>query len=164
MRFIKLFLLSIIVLFTIITLVSLLLPSHVRISRAINIAAPASAIRPQLANLKNWEEWNMLIRDSSSPVSSLKEGEIITERLQIVLQSAGADSISTRWIQRNGKSFSSSFAMMTSAEVTVVQWYFDFQLRWYPWEKFGSIIYDQQMGPGMEKSLGELKTLVETSR
>jgi hypothetical protein len=43
----------------------------------------------------------------------------------------------------------------------VLQWYFDIKLRWYPWEKFGSIVFDKQLGPPMEKSLGNLKKLLE---
>jgi hypothetical protein len=42
-----------------------------------------------------------------------------------------------------------------------VQWYFDFVFRWYPWEKFSSIVYDKQLGPAMEKSLNNLKDLIE---
>jgi hypothetical protein len=38
-----------------------------------------------------------------------------------------------------------------------VQWYFDFEVNWYPWEKFGSILFDRQLGPSMERSLETLK-------
>jgi hypothetical protein len=34
-------------------------------------------------------------------------------------------------------------------------------LKWYPWEKFASIIFDRQLGPYMERSLGNLKKLAE---
>jgi hypothetical protein len=43
------------------------------------------------------------------------------------------------------------------SDTTVVQWYFDFRLKWYPWEKFGSIVFDQQLGPSMESSLENLR-------
>jgi hypothetical protein len=45
--------------------------------------------------------------------------------------------------------------------ITTVQLYYDFHLKWYPWEKLGSIIYDKQLGPSMEKELRELKASVE---
>jgi len=45
-----------------------------------------------------------------------------------------------------------------------VQWYFDFHLDWYPWQKFQSIIYDKQLGIPMENSLQQLKQIVETSQ
>ena len=39
----------------------------------------------------------------------------------------------------------------------VVQWNFDFDFKWYPWEKMSSIFYDKQLGPIMERSLLQLK-------
>ena len=42
-----------------------------------------------------------------------------------------------------------------------VQWYMDFHLRWYPWEKFSSLLLEKRYGPMMEKGLGNLKALVE---
>jgi hypothetical protein len=53
------------------------------------------------------------------------------------------------------------FRLIENGSVTTVQWYFDFVFRWYPWEKFSSIVYDKQLGPAMEKSLNNLKDLIE---
>lgn len=53
------------------------------------------------------------------------------------------------------------FHLIPAGSVTVVQWYFDFTFKWYPWEKFSSIIYDKQLGPQMEQSLLNLKRLLE---
>jgi len=44
-----------------------------------------------------------------------------------------------------------------------VQWYMDFTLRWYPWEKFSSILFEKQYGPQMEQGLARLKNLLERS-
>ncbi len=46
--------------------------------------------------------------------------------------------------------------------LSTVQLYHDFHLKWYPWEKLGSIIYDKQLGPHMEKELAKLKEEVES--
>jgi len=43
----------------------------------------------------------------------------------------------------------------------IVEWYFNFHFRWYPWEKLGSMYYDKQLGPLMEKSLINLKSYIE---
>ncbi len=45
--------------------------------------------------------------------------------------------------------------------LATVQLYYDFYLKWYPWEKLESIVYDKQLGPVMEKELAELKEAVE---
>jgi hypothetical protein len=42
-----------------------------------------------------------------------------------------------------------------------VQWYMDFHLRWYPWEKFSSLLLEKRYGPVMEKGLGNLRALLE---
>lgn len=165
MRFLKLFLISVVVISVVLIALSLMLPSHVRISRAIDIQASVEHIRPNITNMENWPKWNALLADSSINTISVNSDHIKTNRFDIyAAASVNRDSISTRWAQPNGKEFTGNFSMLGSDSVTVVQWYFDFYLRWYPWEKFGSIIYDDRMGPGMEKSLAQLKILVETSR
>ena len=58
MRFVKLALISAVVLFGIILLISLLLPSHIRISRAIDIDAAPDKIYTMLADTKQWDKWN----------------------------------------------------------------------------------------------------------
>jgi len=45
-----------------------------------------------------------------------------------------------------------------------VQWWFELNLRWYPWEKLGVFVYDRKLGPVMEESLDSLKRYVENSR
>ncbi|MBC8033549.1 MAG: hypothetical protein H7Y03_05350 [Chitinophagaceae bacterium] len=46
--------------------------------------------------------------------------------------------------------------------ITTVQLYYDFRIKWYrPWEKLGSITYDKQLGPVMEKELAALKARAE---
>ena len=42
-----------------------------------------------------------------------------------------------------------------------VQWYMDFHLRWYPWEKFSSLLFEKRYGPLMEKGLTGLKAMLE---
>ena len=42
-----------------------------------------------------------------------------------------------------------------------VQWYMDFKLRWYPWEKFSSLLFEKQYGTQMEIGLAKLKRLAE---
>lgn len=67
------------------------------------------------------------------------------------------------WNELAGEKVKGEFTLHESANITVVQWYYDFKLKWYPWEKFGSITFDQQLGPVMERSLNKLKKLVENS-
>ena len=44
---------------------------------------------------------------------------------------------------------------------TTIQWYMNFKLRWYPWEKFSSLLLEKRYGPMMEKGLSVLKKFAE---
>jgi hypothetical protein len=40
----------------------------------------------------------------------------------------------------------------------------DFKLRWYPWEKFKSLFFENIYGAHLERGLGNLKELSEGRR
>ena len=149
MRFFKLAIISLIVLFLVITALSALIPSHVRISRAIDIQSSQSPNK-YVSDLSKWKDWNKFVQPNDSA-------------LAIELVRATNDSVITTWQQGSGRKFESTFIFLKGQNYTTVQWYFDFHLKWYPWEKFQSIIYDKEMGPEMESSLTELKRIIETS-
>ncbi|HYC27375.1 MAG TPA: SRPBCC family protein [Chitinophagaceae bacterium] len=165
MRFIKLGLISIVIITIVLLAISFALPSHVRISRAINIDAPADSVMPHLKNLDQWAAWNEVIKDSTLKAIKFSSDQIQTERITIYpVASVKQNWTGTRWVQPDGREFESAFDLIRINNYTVTQWYFDFYFKWYrPWEKFASIIYDKQMGPSMEKSLTQLKALVESS-
>lgn len=146
MRIIKLGIISAIVFSLLLLLFSLIIPSHVRISRAVNIAAPKQAVYAQIESTDKWKVWN----------------EFSQGRISVAVDATEPTLITTHW-KYGDKTVKSYFQLEESANITVVQWYFDFHLRWYPWEKFGSITFDKQFGPVMERSLNNLKKLVENS-
>lgn len=161
MRLIKLGIISFVVIFLVIFLLSLLIPSTVRVSRAINIDAPVDSVMAQVKDIRNWKGWNEMLNNPDYKDVSYTENGFHSDQVQIKIRSAKADSVLTDWHQLSGRDIHSGFACFNMNGVTVLQWYFDFKLRWYPWEKIGSIIFDKQLGPPMEKSLGNLKTMVE---
>lgn len=149
MRVLKLGLLSAIVLFIVLLALSLLLPFHIRISRAININASQNKIYRELNDVSKWKKWNELLGNNG---------------IKVKVISSSHDSVVLAWKKNSGEEIPGGFNLIELArDTTVVQWYFDFHLKWYPWEKFRSIIYDKQLGPPMEKSLDNLKNLVENS-
>ena len=161
MRFIKLALISLVVLSLLVLGMSLLIPSHVRISRAINITAPKDSLVLQLSDLRNWKEWNALVNNADMTNSSYSNNTVTSDKVQVLLKEVKADTIFTQWNQAGGREIASGFTLHVQDNTAVVQWYFDFKLKWYPWEKFGSIIFDKQLGPPMEYSLATLKKLLE---
>lgn len=163
MRVVKLGLISIVGLFIVILGISLLIPSEVRISRAINITAPKDSIYDRLGDLRYWKQWNKLTNAETVPDQQYSANIFTSDDLTVKLLETLPDTIKTSWQQKGGQTIPSGFNLHTVDNTTVVQWYFDFRLKWYPWEKFGSIIFDKQLGPPMEQSLAELKKLLEAT-
>jgi hypothetical protein len=162
MRLVKLGLISVIVLFGLITLMSSLLPSHIRISRAIDIAAARGKIYQQVANFSQWEAWNEYVHAYHN--KRIENSELKADEITVSFTGKTDSLLSTAWQQPGGKKFGSGFAIIAQdSNHTTVQWYFDFYLKWYPWEKFQSIVYDQQFGPLMEKTLANLKKITESA-
>jgi hypothetical protein len=156
MKLVKLGIISIIVLFGVITAISSFIPSRVRISRAIDITAPRSVLYGQLAEIRQWENWNEYLRSYSD--RRYYGDSMVSGHMTISISGKTDSLVVSAWQSPAGTKFDSGLRLISFDSLHhTVQWYFDFRLRWYPWEKFQSIIYDQQFGPVMEKSLQLLK-------
>ena len=148
MRIIKPAIIGIVVFFLVLTGITMLIPADQRISRAINIGAPKDRVAAMIADPRHWASWNKLSGD----------------QLRVSVASASPDSILLDWVQADGKTFRGGFQLLQlRPDSLTVQWWFDFHLRWVPWEKIGSLVYDKQLGPPMEESLQTLKRLMENS-
>lgn len=151
MRIIKLGIISIVFFFILVTLMSLFIPSHIRISRATNLAPTAGYIVQKIADTSRWNQWHPVFMDSSGQLAvhhikripvSLKKDEFICQ-----LQSGEGKPVTNGW-----KLYSSQ-----PGDSLTLQWYMDFQLSWYPWQKFGSLFYESAYGAMMEQGMTNLK-------
>ncbi len=161
MRLIKLSIISAVVLFLIVLGITSLIPSHVRISRAVNIRMAPKYISHWVFDIDDWQSWNELVKGISPSKIQYRDHQLITDSLNIKVTLATVDTVKTVWTSHSGRELAGVFTFQQSGEVTIVQWYFDFHQRWYPWEKFASINFDKQWGPLMEKSLDNLKNNLE---
>ena len=166
MRLIKLALLSFVFLFLLITGFSLFIPSTVRISRATGIMAPKEVIMKQVAEPGNWKNWFPL-NGPAEPmyVNGEIKGIIMDTVKQRGLLLTGSNDTAV-WAVNAGpdaKNITSGWNIHqgnTPGDVTV-QWWMDFKLRWYPWEKFASLLFEKQYGTQMEEGLSRLKNFTE---
>lgn len=157
MRLIKLGIISIFGISIVITLMSLLIPSTARVSRAITIEAPIDSVRYRVQELDQWKSWNLLVQHDQQTDLTYTKGSVKSNEMEVRFLSADSGAIYTEWKQKDQEPVRSAFTITASGDATVLQWYFDFKVKWYPWEKFGSIIFDRQMGPPMERSLDKLR-------
>ena len=148
MRVIKLAIISFVIIFFIIFLISLLFPLQIRISRATNLPNNRERI---FSLLKNEPVWHPAYQDSASSAQMKKLQKTIPVQtdstLVYTMRQAGRKTVNNGW-QIYGEPASDSLTL---------QWYMDFRLSWYPWEKFSSLFYEQTYGAMMEKGLSNLK-------
>ena len=164
MRFLRLVLVSIIVFALVIIFLFSLFPKNPSVSRVIKIHGSQEELTRILTDLSNWPAWNQFLAESDegkirvSAPSNLPGSTIQKGQLTVRLISSGIDSVLTLWTNSQGRSFSSVFLLMPAdKDSTYIQWKFSFHLHWYPWEKLGSMFYERQFGPVMEKSLFNLE-------
>ena len=153
MRFIKLGLISVVVFFVLFTLGGLLLPAHNVVSRAVNIKAKPDIILPLVQNKQQWHLW---IEGMDSATLQQKQ------TVQII--SVSDSLIVANW-KTNEANYTTKFRFIYNPgqAVTIVQWQFEQEVKWYPWERLSSLMNDKILGTLMEKNLAKLQLLVEAS-
>ena len=151
MRLIKLGILSFIILFFVATAISLMIPSHIRISKAANFhVSKRSYLLAAVGNQENWQQWHpAYINDS------LKRMKSITVRNQLISDS----EVVVQMQQGNKPAVINGWKIHSfpNSDSLTLQWYMDFRLKWYPWQKFGSLFYENTYGRMMEEGLSNLK-------
>jgi hypothetical protein len=170
MRYIRLVVISLLIMTIALLGVSFLLPSQIMVARVINIAAKKDSLFHQINDLKNWDRWNQFATNKaltnkvfSDP--SFGEGAFMkTDQLVVRITESNPDHIRTSWTQPKAKDFEGGFNFYTqSADTVSVQWYLKFQFKWYSLSKFTSFFYENQFGPVIESSLLDLKRLAENN-
>lgn len=167
MRAIKLGLISIVILFIVITGISLLMPSRIIISRAIDISAPFDTVYNNIAELSNWKKWYPVNDTATFLVSAIHAGEGATVKIDkatILIKKMTPRKIEGLWIEGATKEFlpaEFNFLKTEGTDHMTVQWQFIHNVKWYPWEKFASIVSNSSIGTFMEQSLENLKETSE---
>ena len=153
MRVIKLGFISVVIFFVLLTLGGLLLPSHNIVSRAVNIKAKPISILPLIQNKSQWHMW-MEGMDSTT----------LNKRQQIQIISASDSLIVANWKTAEAN-YTTKFRLIYSPgqAVTIVQWQFEQDIAWYPWERISSLMNDKILGTLMEKNLAKLQLVVEAN-
>ena len=162
MHLIKLGVISIVVLFGLVTAISLLLPSEVIVSRPIDLKASPDSVQAYISNLENWDDW-IEHSDTARFVIDKKGNKVTFQNTHITILSSDPGKISTQWQVGDGTKMAGEFNFIKNAgnPVFTLQWQFTQKVKWYPWEKFASILSDKALGPYMQRSLTKLKEQVE---
>ena len=167
MRVIKLAVLSFIFIFLLITLISLFIPGSIRISKATNIAADDKIVYTYFDELPDWKQWHPALTDvPENEFVVLKDGGIKVQGTTIRVVERKNEELITEMVTDNGRPIVSVLKVIRhqAGDSSTLQWYMDFRLRWYPWEKFKSLFFEDIYGFQMEQGLENLKSLSEGNR
>lgn len=160
MRALLFFLLSIFLLFLLLTGIGLFFPGRVLVSRAVDIQAPREAVYALLADPLRWKQWfpgadslPIVVKENQAVGIQLPDGHLLSiqERTDSTIRIQGLQTASIdgdmgfRLVGRNA-----------SGPVTV-QWYMNFYFDWYPWERFSSLLLERKFGSVMERGLKQLQ-------
>ena len=131
-----------------------------------NVKSSADSVLNQINDMNKWKEWYpgfdtlvvvpLLSKDGrlvsgklSSTVISITESN--SEEIKAEFKSGNKNPVLSGW---KAKSYNNSDSL-------TLQWYLDFKLKWYPWDKFFSLAFDKMYGMQMEEGLRNLKKNVE---
>jgi hypothetical protein len=165
MGIIKLGFISLIVFALVITGISLFFPSHIRISKATEINASRDSILKQINDAANWKQWYPGADTMELLITDGKAKGLLLDNLQGVISisnisdSAVVAAIAGPAIRETITGW--NIFDGSTPNMIVVQWYMDFHLRWYPWEKFSSLLLEKRYGPMMQQGLDKLKNFLE---
>ncbi|NCI45969.1 SRPBCC family protein [Sediminibacterium soli] len=164
MRFLRLILISIALLFIIATLIGALLPSVVLVSRAVNITAPRDSVLPYVKDIHGWKHWIEGMDGPSVHIQSPVQAQLGNTAVTIL--SVTDSTVVADWLPAKGAPQTATMRLISSADkkITVVQWQFEQKLHWYPWERLGSMMNDKILGTMMERNLGKLNSVITSPR
>jgi hypothetical protein len=144
--------------------ISLFIPSHIQISKAIVIHANKEAIMNQIKDPAKWRDWYpgvdslkiYYINGEAKGVTDKSKGLIVITGIndnEIIATKTGSSLRKTEigWNIIPGD----------DVNISTLRWHMVFHLHWYPWEKFRSLLFEKLYGSQMEKGLNNLKDLLE---
>jgi hypothetical protein len=147
----------------------MLIPQHVRLSRTITIAAPKDSVLAQIRDAARWKNWYPGL-DSAKPF--MQDGKIMgaifddsdpSDPVYICITEQKADEVIATFVPRKVNPVVNGWTVSEEpgSGTTTLQWYMNFHLRWYPWEKFASLTLEKIYGAAMEEGLANIKKNVE---
>ena len=172
MRMIRGFVFAITGLSIFISLLSLLIPSTVMVTRGVVVNANAKKVMLQVSSLQNWKNWQPVFKSGTYDIrfnagnngtdgSSEWESNGKKNSLFITGHTEYSITISLRSEDENEVIHTISILPLADSNTVQVEWRALTLLKWYPWEKFYGIFIEKVTGQGYEDALNNLKAYVE---
>lgn len=160
MKYVKLIIISVVFLSVLITGISLLFPSKVIASRAVEVNTSAEKIAYFTSDLSHWNQW----------MSDWKENKVVLENNTAYIGTQTvrfidktATKVNYEWIATGQSPYLVTFEWTILKDSTyVIHWSFEQNVKWYPWEKFQTLLNDKLLGAKMEIELQHLQEAINS--
>lgn len=158
MKLIRFALISVFVIGILITAISSLFPSVVITSRAIEVNATSTQIQQCVSNLSAWKGWMSDWKDQSVIVQD-RFAKVGTQSIELI--SKTDSTVVLNWIATGQAPYKVQIEWLPLKEGNyVIHWSFEQHVRWYPWEKFQTLLNEKVLGAKMEEELQHLTSCI----
>lgn len=175
MAFARLAFRVLLILFILLVLIGLLLPSSAQVERSIVIDAPAGKIFPHLNDMRAfhaWSPWSAVDPDTRYTFDGPEQG--IGSRMtwqsgnaqvghgsQEIIASVPDQQVETRLEFGDQGHGTATFLLEPQGDATRVRWQFSTQFGWDLFSRYVGLMLDSMIGASYDKGLKELKSRVE---
>ena len=158
MKLIRFALISVLVIGLLITAISSLFPSTVITSRAVEVNATALQIQHCVKELSAWKGWMSDWKDQTVVV----QGKVAKVGTQTIKMLSSTDSaVILNWVATGQAPYKVQIEWLPLKEGTyVIHWSFEQHVKWYPWEKFQTLLNEKVLGAKMEEELQNLTSCI----
>ncbi|MBL7726189.1 MAG: SRPBCC family protein [Dinghuibacter sp.] len=163
MRTFRVILISLLALFGVVMIFAMLIPADTRVSRAVSIKAQRDSVKNVLLNLQQWPLWHPNLKRANDSNPIVYAGNALKfNGFTMQVEPTTDSTVRVNMTNREGEQLHSTIQLVNlNADTCVVNWYADFHSKWYPWEKFRSMFFDQLYGPSLDSNLVRLKQFTE---
>jgi Polyketide cyclase / dehydrase and lipid transport len=170
MRAISVFIISVITIMFFFSMITLLLPSRVTVSKSIIINASVTEVAKEIEDFENWKKWYPAFQNEDIIVSTLQKGgsSFVTvtgekgKKFSMTMIHARPGNINILLSEGNKNQVTYEFLLSPGkTSTTLLTWNVKTTLRWYPWKKITGIFLDKIYGPQYQEVLQNLKISVE---
>jgi hypothetical protein len=160
MKYIKLIIISFVFLSVLVTGISLLFPSKVIASRAIEVNTSADKIAYFTSDLSHWNQW---MSDWKQNKVVLKNNTAYIGTQTVRFLDKTVTKVNYEWIATGQNPYLVTFEWTLLKDNTyVIHWSFEQNVKWYPWEKFQTLLNDKLLGAKMEIELQHLQEAINS--
>jgi hypothetical protein len=158
MKLIKLAVISALLLSVLVTAISLLFPSTVIVSRAIEVKSTSEKIAFYAADLNQWSAW---MSDWKQNEVRLQNDTALIGTQMTHFESKTDSSVNYQWIATGQAPYIVKIEWFPLEKGNyVIHWTFEQHVSWYPWEKFQTLLNEKLLGGKMEMELQNLQGVI----